>query len=231
MFLTNERLEKRDVNLSKVAPYLPAARGQRKQEAKCFCQNKHQKETEMKIIKPVVLLSTASSWQASAFSPGALKSYVSSGNNLLSTTCSPSTFQSKDVSTSILSSPIISTTALQQSTDSDAAGFFDDLELNVPYAALWAGLLAFALNAPGGLSNPESTELLNKIIANPLDPGCSVIFTWIFSLFTFIPVSLAALIMPSAQEQKLPATPALFGCSMLGYFVLGKIIGVVIIVT
>lgn len=173
----------------------------------------------MKIISAAILLSTVSSWQASAFSPTLSKSVFSSKNSI---PLSPSQFHSKGVS-SFATTPQTSTTALQQSSNSDTAGFFDGFELNVPYAALWAGLLAFALNAPGGLSNPESTELLNQIIANPLNPGCSVIFTWIFALFTFIPVSLAALIMPSAQDQKLPASPALFGCSMLGYFVLGKI--------
>jgi len=111
-----------------------------------------------------------------------------------------------------------------QDPNSEQTSFLTDLQINPPFAIAWVFFLSFAfLFAPGnGFDGPESKAVLESFFANPLHPeNVPELFVLIFSLFTFIPISLACLIMPGARGQSLPATPFLMGASVIGYFPLG----------
>jgi len=94
--------------------------------------------------------------------------------------------------------------------------------ISIPYATAWVGFIYFGLlYAPNHFTGVDTKDMINQIVANPLNPGLNEMFMFVFSLFTFIPLTLSALILPGSNNQKLPATPFLLGSSLVGYFALG----------
>jgi len=124
---------------------------------------------------------------------------------------------SKTYSSSLFKSSI-KDNDVQSPSDND-----NTIKVSFVYASAWIGFVTFALfgTPEAGLAGEASKELIEKFIANPLNPGINHIFNFIFNLFAWIPFSLAALIMPSANKQILPATPFLLGSTMIGYMSLG----------
>lgn len=180
----------------------------------------------MKVSTNVLLVTTASMCVSvvSAFTvqPPSSMAFTKTSGMTVKQTVSP--YLSFPSSTSC--SYTRQTTFLQLASSSNTADEGDNnngLTINPVFAIAWIGFLSFAfLFAPGDLTGPENNELIAKFIANPLHPeGVSELFVFVFSLFAFIPISLACLIMPGAKGQKLPATPFLFASSASGYFLLG----------
>lgn len=112
----------------------------------------------------------------------------------------------------------------EQNNAENSAFSLSDIQINPPYLIAWVSLLSFAFFfTPEPLVGGENSQrLLDAFIANAVHPeNVNELFIWVFSLFTFIPIVLASLIMPGARGQTLPATPFLIGASALGYFPLG----------
>ena len=96
------------------------------------------------------------------------------------------------------------------------------LNISIPYAGLWIGLISFAFFlSPGELNSPADTALINELLSNPTSPSCNHIWFMIWNFFAVAPLSLAALLLPGSKFSKLPATPFVLGSAALGYFALG----------
>ena len=88
-----------------------------------------------------------------------------------------------------------------------------ELNLNIPYAAAYAALIAFAFGlAPGQLGSDADSQLISTILSNPIDGG-GVNHLWfaLWNYFAVAPITLACLLLPgAASNSKLPATPFLW---------------------
>ncbi|KAJ1629580.1 hypothetical protein T492DRAFT_1010112 [Pavlovales sp. CCMP2436] len=96
---------------------------------------------------------------------------------------------------------------------------------NAAVAVAWVGLVAFA-NAfsPGEFGSTADAGLVTTLIANPtspMDAGLSPVFALIFNLFLPVPLMLAALLLPTSREQRVPALPFVGASLALGFFTLG----------
>lgn len=99
----------------------------------------------------------------------------------------------------------------------------EGININALPAAVWISLVAYAtFVAPGSLLDTSVTQdLIEKIVANPTHPeGINELFYTVFNLFTPMPLILAALILPQANESDRP-TPFLVATTFLGYFTMG----------
>jgi hypothetical protein len=83
--------------------------------------------------------------------------------------------------------------------------------------ALWA----FSPYAPGSLGSAQDTEMLNAIIADPVNPGINELYYTAFNFFATIPVVMACLILPQGRKEGVPAFPFLALSSAIGYFAIG----------
>jgi len=94
----------------------------------------------------------------------------------------------------------------------------------VSIACVWAGLVAYvALGAPGKdeLHQALDRELIQKLIANPLDTSIAPLFAVLFNFMGIWPAWYAAALLPGAKDQRpLPAAPFLFGSVAFGMFAL-----------
>ena len=115
------------------------------------------------------------------------------------------------------------TTNLKASTSEEEDGsFLSDLQINPPYAMAYLGFLGFAylmttIEAPGA-----SQEILEKFLADPVNPGVNELFASIFNLLGLAAFPLACLVMPGAKFQKpVPAAPFLLGGVFAGYGSIG----------
>jgi hypothetical protein len=109
-----------------------------------------------------------------------------------------------------------------KASSSDDEGFFSGLEINLPYALAYVGFLGFAyfmttVEAPGA-----SQLVLDKFLADPVNPGVNELFASVFNLLGLVAIPLACLVMPGAKGQKLPAAPFLLGGAFAGYGSVGK---------
>lgn len=89
--------------------------------------------------------------------------------------------------------------------------------------ALWGGLITYtALGAPGqdAASAALDADLLAKLIANPFDPSVPALFVALFNAMGLWPAVAAALVLPGAKDQKLPAAPFLLLSVAFGMFAL-----------
>ena len=115
--------------------------------------------------------------------------------------------------------------AIPQEKSEISESSLSKIQINPPYLIAWLAFLSYAFFfTPEPLvGGDNSQKILDAFIANAINPeNVNDLFVWVFSLFTFIPIVLASLIMPGARGQTLPATPFLIGASALGYFPLGK---------
>ena len=112
---------------------------------------------------------------------------------------------------------------LKASTNNEESRFLDELQINPPYALAYIGFLGFAYfmtlqEAPGA-----SQEILEKILADPVNPGINELFASVFNLLGLAAFPLACLVMPGAKFQRpLPAAPFLLGGVFAGYGSIGK---------
>lgn len=94
---------------------------------------------------------------------------------------------------------------------------------NVAFGATWLALVAWAfVAAPGEVGAAADTEMINTLIANPVNPpGVNEIWFAIWNLFAVAPIVIGMLVLPGARQQKIPANPFLLGSAAFGYFALG----------
>ncbi|KAI2491052.1 hypothetical protein MHU86_23496 [Fragilaria crotonensis] len=94
---------------------------------------------------------------------------------------------------------------------------------NIPFAALWAALLAFAFFiAPGELQGSAYDQsIIEAILANPQKPDVNELFVFVFNQFAVLPLALACVALPQASKKGPPPTPFLIAASFLGYFLFG----------
>ena len=93
--------------------------------------------------------------------------------------------------------------------------------INPPYFLAYVLFLSFAFVRT--LTEPEgvSKEVLEKFLADPLNPGENELFVAIFNLLGLYFIPIAALLLPGARNQRFPAAPFLLGSMFGGYGVLG----------
>lgn len=96
-------------------------------------------------------------------------------------------------------------------------------QLNIPAAAAWVALVAWAFTAaPGELQSDTDTAMLQAILADPVHPGINELYYTVFNFFAVIPVILASVILPQDRRNVgLPAAPFLIASSAIGYFGFG----------
>ena len=107
-------------------------------------------------------------------------------------------------------------TSLQASA-SENEGFFSDLEINAPYAIAYFSFLAFAAFASFSEAPGASQAILDKFLADPIQPGVNELFASVFNLLGLVVLPMACLIMPSAKSQKLNPGPFVAGGAFGGY--------------
>lgn len=112
-------------------------------------------------------------------------------------------------------------TALCAASADDEDGFFGGIQINFPYAIAYIGFLAFAfymttLEAPGA-----SQAVLEKFLADPVNPGVNELFASVFNLLGLAAIPIACLSMPGAKGQKPPLVPFLLGGVFAGYGSIG----------
>ena len=134
----------------------------------------------------------------------------------------PLTTQKQQIGLSVRSSTTATTTktSLSAVSESDESS---GLTINPIPTAAWFLLVSYAVFvAPGDLLDTSATsDLIEKIIANPLHPeGLNELYYTVFNLFTPMPIILASLALPQANPKDNP-TPFLFATSFLGYFTAG----------
>lgn len=117
------------------------------------------------------------------------------------------------------------TTLKLKSTDDGqeegSGGFLSNLKINTPYALAYVFFIALAAYMNSAEPVGASQVLLEKFIADPLNPGVNELFTTEFNLLGLIGIPMACLVMPGSKGQSLPAPPFLFGSSLAGYGALG----------
>eukprot|EP00667_Euglena_gracilis_P016142 EG_transcript_16857 len=92
----------------------------------------------------------------------------------------------------------------------------------VAILGLWAAFVAYAyLAAPGGSPEAQSRDLevLTEVFATP--GKANAIFLAIFNCLGIMPACYAAVLLPGARGQRLPALPFVVGSFALGFFSLG----------
>lgn len=108
------------------------------------------------------------------------------------------------------------------SNDADGTGgFFDDLQINIPYAAAYIFFLGYAYFRSVGEASGASQEVLNVFLADPVNPGCNELFAAVFNLLGLVGIPMACILLPGAKDQKLPAAPFLAGSFFGGFGILG----------
>lgn len=102
-----------------------------------------------------------------------------------------------------------------------ASSFWDEPTINPIYAAAYLSFIGYAFVRT--MTEPEgaSMEILEKFLADPINPGCNELFVAIFNLLGLFFVPAACLLMPGAKDQKLPATPFILGSCLGGFGLLG----------
>uniref|UniRef100_A0A7S2E1Y1 Uncharacterized protein n=1 Tax=Helicotheca tamesis TaxID=374047 RepID=A0A7S2E1Y1_9STRA len=110
-----------------------------------------------------------------------------------------------------------------ENIDEEGGGFFNGIQVNIPYALAFAGFLGFATYVTNTLPAENTDVILNAFFADPQHgvSDINAILGFIWNVVGLYSVPLSCLIMPGAKEQKLPATPFLIGSSFGGYGVLG----------
>lgn len=110
---------------------------------------------------------------------------------------------------------------LNDEVEQEEGGFLSNLEINAPYALAYLFFIGLATYMNSVEPEGASKILLEKFIADPLNPGVNELFTTEFNLLGLIGIPMACLVMPGAKGQSLPAPPFLFGSSLAGYGSLG----------
>jgi len=105
--------------------------------------------------------------------------------------------------------------------EEESTGIFSDIQINAPYAIPYIGFLAFGyamttMEAPGA-----SQVILEKFLADPVNPGVNELFATIFNLLGLAALPFACLTMPGAKGQKPPLVPFLLGGVFAGYGSIG----------
>ncbi|CAJ1937492.1 unnamed protein product [Cylindrotheca closterium] len=130
------------------------------------------------------------------------------------------TLASPSSASSMSSMPSMSSTSLRaknQIVDEESTGLFSDIQINAPYAVAYFGFLAIGyvmttMEAPGA-----SQAVLEKFLADPVNPGVNELFATIFNLLGLAALPFACLTMPGAKGQKPPLVPFLLGGVFAGY--------------
>lgn len=123
----------------------------------------------------------------------------------------------------------VSTISATTTTKLTATSSSDEMEDETPswafnplYAAFWFGFIVFAILGPGEFNSPQDLALINDYIANPSDPGFSELFQAIFNYLGLMPIILASIAIPQANNKGLPAVPFFAASFAMGYGAIGK---------
>lgn len=96
----------------------------------------------------------------------------------------------------------------------------DELEenpLKIPFITVWALFIAYAFNLSPPDADPTFTgDVIQKILNTPFDGSVNPIFVAIFNYLGVYPAIFAALLLPGAKPQKVPALPFVFSSFALG---------------
>lgn len=103
----------------------------------------------------------------------------------------------------------------------DDDDYAPEIKINPPYAIAYVLFLACAFLRSSSEPVGASAEILQRFLADPLNPGVNELFVSVFNLLGLYFVPMACLLMPGARRQKLPATPFLLGSMFGGYGALG----------
>lgn len=106
-------------------------------------------------------------------------------------------------------------TRLQASADDES--FFDGLQINVPYALAYVSFLGFGFFMATTEASGASQVVLDKFLADPINPGVNELFATVFNLLGLVAFPLACLSMPGAKGQKINPLPFLLGGMFAGY--------------
>lgn len=129
------------------------------------------------------------------------------------------------IESNVPSSPVFST-ILQAKNDAlveeESAGLFTGIQINAPYAIAYLGFLAFGFAMTSAEAPGASQVILEKFLADPVNPGVNELFATIFNLLGLAALPFACLTMPGAKGQKPPLVPFLLGGVFAGYGSIGK---------
>ena len=96
------------------------------------------------------------------------------------------------------------------------------------YGVVWLALTTYAfLFAPGGSAEAGAIDkdIIIKILSAPFDGSINPLFVALFNFLGIIPAVYAALLLPGAKEQKIPALPFVLSSFAFGYFGIGPYLG------
>lgn len=120
--------------------------------------------------------------------------------------------------------PQSSTSSLYAASDDDGGneeGMFNGVDINPTYLVPYVGFLLFGFYMTSTEAAGASQLILEKFIADPLNPGVNELFATVFNLIGLVGIPLACIIMPSAKGQKFPAPPFLIASAAVGYGAVG----------
>lgn len=113
--------------------------------------------------------------------------------------------------------------ALSSGDDENGGGFLENLEINPAFAATLLSFFAIAYVQSTGEADGASQVVLDKFLANPINPGVNELFASVFNFLGLVPLPLAMLLMPGAnnKDQSLPAAPFIAGGMVAGFGSIG----------
>lgn len=119
-----------------------------------------------------------------------------------------------------------STSSLRDANDDGGSegGLFEGVEINPLYLVPYVFFLLFGFYFTSTEAPGASQVILEKFIADPLNPGVNELFATVFNLIGLVGIPLACIIMPSAKGQKFPAAPFLVASAAVGYGAVGPYI-------
>lgn len=110
--------------------------------------------------------------------------------------------------------------AVQTPLEEDPSPQLQENPLKTVYSVMLFCFVSYAFTlAPD--SSPKDFELIQKLIATPFDGSSNALFVFLFNALGIIPATLAALLLPGAKNQKIPAFPFVFSSFFLGFFAIG----------
>lgn len=112
--------------------------------------------------------------------------------------------------------------AQASTTDEEEKGFFSQLQINTPYALAYVGFVAFAFYQATNEAPGASQAILEKFLADPVNPGVNNLFATVFNLLGLAAIPIGCIAMPSAKGQSpVPLVPFLLGGVFAGYGSIG----------
>lgn len=100
-------------------------------------------------------------------------------------------------------------------------GILSNLKINPTYALPYLLFIIVAGYQSSIEPTGASTAVIEKFIANPINPGINTLFCVVFNYLGLIAFPMGCLLMPGSKGQSLPAPPFIIGSMAAGYGSIG----------